>query len=90
MLFNVSALPTQNLNQTIPMGIIQATPQGFNIEQYVPRTLVYECHDKSFITNIKSFLFEEMYWKLFVQPFLDHTVKGILWYQGGLKLVGVD
>ena len=64
------------------MGVIQSTPQGFNLEQYVPRSLVLQCHDKKFVDNIKSFLFEEMYWKLFVQPFLDHTIKGVLWYQG--------
>lgn len=72
------------MNKTIPMGVIQATPQGFNLEQYVPGSLVLKCHNETFVKNIKSFIFKDMYWGLFVEPFMNHTVKGVLWYQGML------
>ena len=69
------------------MGILQKTMDGFNIEQYVPQSFVRQCHNQDLIEKSQTTLFkEDKYWPLLVEPYLDHTVKGVLWYQGELYL----
>ena len=67
------------------MGIIDSSSsiRQFSIEQFVPQQLVSNCYSSSEMAAISDpSLIEERLWKPLLQPFLRHTVKGIIWHQG--------
>ena len=74
-----SLFASQETGVKRPMGIIQSVPPGYIIEQFAPTYVVDSCYgeDKPDVQSFKN-----IYWKDFVQPFMRHTVKGLLYYQG--------
>lgn len=72
------------------MGILQGAVDGYNIEQYVPSKILTHCYSHDYLArlqNIQSWLFQDLYWQEYVKPFLSHSIKGFLWYQGN-KILG--
>ena len=67
------------------MGLIQSAPPGFLMEQFVPREALNSCYGRDYIKDLNRHPFIPIYWKSMIEPFMKHTIKGVIWYQGNKK-----